>query len=56
MLDIKPLYIAANLILGEVIWLLFELVLIYLYLYLLIKFHTPLGFWNKKVSKSKGHP
>ena len=30
MLDIKPLMIAANLTLGEVIWLLFELVLIVL--------------------------
>ena len=30
MLDIKPLMIAANLTLGKVIWLLFELVLIVL--------------------------
>ena len=30
MLDIKPLMIATNLTIGEVIWLLFELVLIVL--------------------------
>ena len=29
-LDLKPLWIAANLTLGEVIWLLFELVIIFL--------------------------